>query len=103
MYFINFDECKLSDRAGTYGGKAGFKDGIIYNNEYWMIKYPKSTKGMRKPEISYTTSPLSEFLGSQIYKILGYDVHETLLGTRNNKLVVACKDFCKSERSEKYG
>lgn len=26
---------------------------------------------------------------------MGYEVHETLLGIRNGKLVVACKDFCK--------
>lgn len=54
---------------------------------------------MRSPEISYTTSPLSEFLGSKIYELLGYDVHKTLLGIRNNKLVVACKDFCETERT----
>lgn len=39
MKFIDFNDCKLSDRAGTYGGNAGFKDGILYNNEYWIVKY----------------------------------------------------------------
>lgn len=95
----DFSECPLSDRAGTYGGAAGLKDGIIYNDEYWIIKYPKSTKSMNAVEMSYTTTPLSEYLGSHVYKILGYDVHETLLGIRNKKLVVACKDFCKREGS----
>jgi len=38
-------------------------------------------------------TPLSEFLGSHIYAILGYPVHETLLGYRKGKIVVACKDF----------
>ena len=61
-----------------------------------MVKYPKSTKLMNVDGMSYTTSPLSEYIGSQIYKILGYDVHETIQGQRNNKIVVACKDFCKS-------
>lgn len=41
---------------------------------------------MRIRDISYTTSPLSEFLGSRIYEILGYDVHKMILGFRNNKL-----------------
>ena len=41
----------MSDRAGTYGGRAGFKDGIIYNNEYWIVKYPKSTVGMDVEDI----------------------------------------------------
>lgn len=43
----------------------------------------------------YTTAPLSEYIGSHIYGILGIDVHETLLGIRRNKLVVTCKDFQK--------
>ncbi|NBK97241.1 MAG: CtkA family protein [Erysipelotrichia bacterium] len=51
---------------------------------------------MHNIEMTYNTSPLSEYIGSHIYEILGYDVQETILGERNNKLVVACKDFCKS-------
>lgn len=48
---------------------------------------------MRETEISYTTSPLSEYIGSHVYEILGYPVHETRLGVKDHKLVVACKDF----------
>lgn len=47
--------------------------------------------------LSYVTSPLSEFIGSNIYKILGYDVHETLLGIcfdgKRYKVVCGCKGF----------
>lgn len=93
----DFNICKNNDRNGTYGGQAGSKEGILFNGENWIVKYPKSTKGMRNIDDSYTTSPLSEFIGSHVYEILGYDVHHTLLGIRNNKLVVACKDFCESE------
>lgn len=85
----------LSDRHGAYGGMAGSKDGLLIGGEYWMVKYPKSTKGMRPPVPSYTSSPLSEYIGSHVYGILGYDAHETRLGFRNNKIVVACKDFCR--------
>lgn len=91
---IDLQDASVSDRNGSYGGQAGSKEGIFYNNEYWMLKYPKNTKTMRNVGISYTTAPLSEYLGSQIYHILGYDVHETILGYRNRKLVVGCKDFC---------
>jgi len=49
------------------------------------------------PQISYTTSPLSEYLGSKIYEALGIPVHETVLGIRKNKVVVACRDFTKNE------
>lgn len=97
MELENLDNCPLSPRAGSYGGKAGLKDGIIYNNEYWIVKYPKSTADMRVKDMSYTTSPLSEYLGSQIFDILGYDVHKTFLAERRGKVAVACKDFCKQE------
>lgn len=89
----------VNERNGTYGGKAGDKEGITINGEYWIVKYPKSTKGMKGDLDSYTTSPLSEYIGSHIYHILGIDAHETMLGVRNGKLVVACKDFCKNEGS----
>jgi hypothetical protein len=54
--------------------------------------------------LSYVTSPLSEFIGSNIYKILGYDVHETILGICNDgkrdKVVCACKDFIADDKNE---
>ena len=94
MKLIDFDDCELSVKNGLYGGIGGFKEGVIYDNEEWIIKYPKSTRDLnRKIDISYTSSPVSEYIGSQIYKILGFQVHETLLGVRNGKIVVACKDF----------
>lgn len=96
---VNLDSCLTNERNGTYGGKAGEKEGITINNEYWIVKYPQSTKGMRGKLTPYTTAPLSEYIGSHVYSILGIDVHETLLGIRNGKLVVACKDFCKNEGS----
>lgn len=42
---------------------------------------------------SYTSAPLSEYLGSHVYRQLGIPVHETMLGIRDGKLVCACKDF----------
>lgn len=44
----------------------------------------------------YSTTPLSEYLGSHIYKSIGIETHNTLLGISNEKLVVACKDFLNS-------
>ena len=99
MIIYNFDNEEaypLSNRDGIYGGNGGNKDGILIDGEYWFIKYPKSTRGMKgnAKGVRYTTSPLSEYIGSHVYKILGYDVHETLLGIKRDKVVVACKDFC---------
>jgi len=89
---IDFNDIELVDDV-FYGGEAGAKDGIVYRGELWMLKYPKSTRSMNNPQISYTTSPLSEYIGSKIYASLGIPVHETLLGHRRGKIVVACKDF----------
>ena len=87
----NFDN--VTSSGITYGGHSGSKKGIILNNERWFLKYPKSTKSMEVEGISYTTAPLSEYLGSNIYKMIGLDVHDTKLGMANGKVVVACKDF----------
>lgn len=92
---IDLEHCPLSERHGTYGGKNACKEGIKIDGEYWIVKYPKThTDGEQK---FYTASPLSEYIGSHIYKILGIDAQETALGIRNGKLVVACKDLCKKE------
>lgn len=95
MEFYNFDEAPYSIKHGFYGGLAGDKDGIILNNHNWIVKFPKSTELLNGTfSMPYTTAPLSEYIGSHIYKMLGINVHETLLGKRNGKVVVACKDFC---------
>lgn len=94
MKILNLDDALLSDRNGTYGGAAGSKEGILMDGQYWLVKYPQNTRSMQGELDSYTTSPLSEYLGSHIYDILGYSAHQTALGTRNGKLVVACRDFC---------
>lgn len=77
-----------------YGGRAGQKYGITINGEAWIVKFPRTTRdlaGKRLP--SYTSSPVSEYLGAHIYQSLGIPVHETFLGYRDGKIVCACKDF----------
>lgn len=97
MKIYDFNNCK--ENGLRYGGHAGNKLGIIIDNENWFLKFPKSTKDLtRKVEISYTTSPLSEYIGSHIYESIGIPVHETKLGIKSGKVVVACKDFRKDTR-----
>lgn len=62
---------------------------------------PKTAKKFneRKVEISYTTSPVSEYIGSHVYEIIGIPVHKTMLGIKDKKVVVACKDFGNNPRS----
>jgi hypothetical protein len=89
---INFNNTEIAN-GFFYGGDAGAKEAVIYDSEIWMLKYPKTTRDFNNPQISYTTSPLSEYIGSKIYESLNIPVHETLLGIRKNKIVAACKDF----------
>lgn len=94
MNFYDFNKYKQSDRDGSYGGNSGFKEGVLINDEYWIIKYPKKGTNLKDVQnMSYTTHPVSEYIGSHIYEILGFDVHKTCLGIKNEHLVVACKDF----------
>lgn len=102
---IDFTDCPLSQRNLQYGGRAGEKRGIIYENELWFLKFPKNSIGMENTKtLSYVTSPLSEYIGSHIYEILGYDVHKTILGVcfdgKRNKVVCACRDFIIDEHDQ---
>ena len=99
---VDFTNLELSSRNMRYGGRAGVKRGIIYNGDFWMVKFPKDTKELKFAiDMSYSSAPLSEYIGSKIYEIMGFDVQEVKLGIffdgKRNKLVCGCKDFLKDE------
>jgi hypothetical protein len=105
MKLIDFTSCELSKRNLEYAGRAGEKRGVVYQGENWFLKFPKSTRDMHNTgALSYVTSPLSEYLGSHIYQILGYHAHDTLLGIYDDgvrkKIVCACKDFIGDDKNE---
>ncbi len=93
MQMIDFNQFKQNQRM--YGGTAGRKMGIIYEGKNYILKFPGNLKEqqMKNIQLSYSNSPVCEYIGSQIYEILGFPVHKTVLGFRNNKTVVACGDF----------
>lgn len=76
-----------------YAGNAGRKIGVVWNGGNWILKFPGPTGRLQGSVPSYTTAPLSEFLGSHVYGMLGIPVHETVLGIRGGKVVCACRDF----------
>ena len=82
-----------------YGGTAGRKMGITYEGKDFLLKFPGNLKEqqMKNINLSYSNSPVCEYIGSKIYEIVGLPVHNTILGTRNNKIVVACEDFLEKE------
>ncbi len=90
----DLDDCPVSERNSSYGGNSGDKEGIIIDGEPWLVKYPKDVSYLHiTGGLEEMLTPLSEYIGSHIYQTLGYDTHETILGVRDGKIVVACKDF----------
>ena len=89
---IDFTNC--TQLVNTYEG-ADFKRKVIYDGSVYMLKFgQKLESDEKKPlQASYSSAPVSEYLGSHIYEIAGLPVQETLLGTYNGKVVVACRDF----------
>ncbi len=81
---IDFSEYELN---GKYYGGSERKEGISIDGEDYMIKFQKQTAfGKRNNHIS-------EFIGSHIFELCGFETHKTYLGYREGKEVVACKDF----------
>lgn len=93
MELINFDDYEQNLEA--YGGKSGYKLGINFQGARYLLKFPGQLKGrdFKNVELSYSTSPISEYIGSHIYETIEIPVHETVLGKRGDKIVVGCKDF----------
>lgn len=93
MNMENFNGYGQNQRM--YGGTAGRKMGISYGGKDYILKFPGNLKeqGMKNIQLSYSNSPVCEYIGSQVYQMLGIEVHETVLGERNGKIVVACRDF----------
>ena len=93
MELVNFNHYKQNQRM--YGGTAGRKMGITYNGKEYLLKFPGNLKEqqMKNINLSYSNSPVCEYIGSKIYELIGLPVHNTILGIRNEKVVVACEDF----------
>lgn len=93
MELIDFNDFQQNQRL--YGGTAGRKMGITYNGKDYLLKFPGNLKEqqMKNINLSYSNSPICEYIGSKIYELIGLPVHNTILGIRNQKVVVACEDF----------
>ena len=70
MTAIDFTELKKKNKA--YAGANGNKISVIYEGEQYMLKFPAQAK--RNPDMSYSNSCFSEYLGCQIYESIGIPV-----------------------------
>ena len=95
---IDFTDCKINNYK-YYGGKNGGKICIIYNNENYMLKFPCINEGISG--YGYSNSCISEYIVCNIFKTMGLNSQDTILGTYrldgNEKIVVACKDFTSND------
>lgn len=93
MNLIKCDDLKVIPNR-LYGGATGSKIAVEYSDSVWILKCGESlrTKGFRNVEISYANDPITEYIGSHIYEIFGFPVHETLLGTYYDRMCVLCTD-----------
>lgn len=89
MELIDFSDYK---QGGIIYGGSERKESILVPNgdgtsSHYMLKYRKKTPfGTRNNHIS-------EYLGSHIFELLGFETQKTFLGTFKGEDVVACKSF----------
>lgn len=72
------------------------KKTLIYNNKKYLVKFPDPIREKNK-NISYINNAFSEYIGSNIFKISGFETQNTILGKYKykgkEKIVCACEDF----------
>lgn len=92
---LNLENVEFSSKHGIYKGNETYKEGIIYNDEMWILKYFSDIEEFDEEgnKLERSQTALSEFIASHIFDILGYQVQETMLAKRYDSLVVICKDF----------
>lgn len=76
------------------------KKTLIYNNKKYLVKFPDPVREKNK-NISYINNAFSEYIGSNVFKIVGFKTQNTILGRYEykgkEKIVCACEDFTDSE------
>ena len=55
------------------------KKTLIYENKKYLVKFPDPVREKNK-NISYINNAFSEYIGSHIFKIVGFEVKNTILG-----------------------
>lgn len=89
------DFSNVKQIINKYGG-ADTKKTIIYNDKYYLLKFPNNAN--QNKEVSYSNNIFSEYLGCHIFNSVGILAQNTILGIyilENSivKTVCACEDF----------
>ena len=76
------------------------KKTLIYNKKKYLVKFPDPIREKNK-NISYINNAFSEYIGSNVFKIVGFKTQNTVLGkyeyNGKEKIVCACEDFTDNE------
>ena len=90
---LNFSDA--IEELNSYNGSEKKKT-LIINNKKYLVKFPDPVREKNR-NISYINNAFSEYVGSNIFKIIGFETQNTILGTytynEKEKIVCACEDF----------
>ena len=81
---MDYSDAQRTDRY--YSGSEK-KIGILLDGREWILKF-QYNDGLKS-----RFNHVSEYLGSHIFGLLGFDVQQTELGTYRGEQVVACRNF----------
>lgn len=93
------DFSNATEEFNNYKGSEKKKT-LIYNGKKYLVKFPDPIREKNK-NISYINNAFSEYIGSNIFKMIGFETQNTILGKYNynakEKIVCACEDFTSDE------
>ena len=76
------------------------KKTLIYDNKKYLVKFPDPVREKNK-NILYINNAFSEYVGSNVFRMAGFKVQNTILGkylyNGKEKIVCACEDFTNDE------
>ena len=89
------DFTSAEEVLNSYSGSE-VKKTIIYNKKKYLVKFPDPVREKNK-NISYINNAYSEYVGSNIFQLCGFNAQNTILGLYyyhdKEKIVCACEDF----------
>ena len=93
------DFTSYNEELNNYKGSEKKKT-LVCDEKKYLVKFPNPVK-LKNKNISYINNAFSEYIGSNIFKIVGFNAQNTVLGkymyNGKEKIVCGCEDFTDSE------
>ncbi len=74
-------------RTDSFFAGSERKIGVLIDGEEWILKF------QYRDSLKTRFNHVSEFIGSHVFALLGFEVQTTALGTYHDEQVVACRNF----------